>query len=294
MELRHLRYFVTVADEAHFGRAAKRLHIAQPALSQQIRTLERQLGMPLLDRTTRRVELTEPGRILLSDARRILGQVDDAMQRLHRVAAGESGLLRIGFVSSAAFGMLPRVVQPFRASRPDVALELQEMLTSAQLEALQHGDLDLGIGRDVREAPGVRVLELLREPLVAALPATHPLTQRRRLAVTDLAMENFIALPQDRVPGLYGVVAALCDAAGFQLKPAITARQFTTMLGLVSAGMGVAVVPAAVRAFHPAGLVYRQLADTGAVTAVDLLIRPASETPALRSFIDLARSHGPA
>ncbi|MGH3181635.1 MAG: LysR family transcriptional regulator [Streptosporangiaceae bacterium] len=295
MDLRLLGYFVAVAEEGHFGRAATRLHIAQPALSQQIRVLERDVGVRLFDRTTRRVDLTEPGRMLLDDARRLLRQADEVAGRMRRVAAGETGLLRAGFVNSAAFGILPRILRPFRASRPHVGLELHEMTTAVQLQALREGHLDVGIGRDAPpadiHAAGATAVELLHEPLVVALPAQHPLASRGPLTAADLAGEAFIVLPQSRVPGLYGAIAALCEAAGFDLRPALTALQFTTALGLAAAGMGIAVVPESTQAFRPAGLTYRPLTDPAATSTLQLIIRSAARSPALDHFTELAGRH---
>lgn len=297
MELRLLRYFVTVAEERHFGRAAARLHIAQPALSQQIRSLEHSLGVQLLERTTRKVEITDPGRMLLDEANRILRRADSLEHRMRRVAAGELGVLRVGFVNSAAFDALPRIVRAFQEAHPHVGLELTEMTTTTQLNEFSNGNLDVGIGRDAvpddATSAGVTVSDLTQERLIVAVPSRHPLAAKRRVAAVDLAGEALIALPASRAPGVYQAVEALCAGAGFRLTPTLTALQFTTALGLTAAGLGLTVVPECARSFHPSGLTFRPLTDDHATSSVQLLTRQSVHFPALDQFTQLAKQGAP-
>src|SRR3954471_20944169 len=192
MELRHLRYFVAVAEELHFRRAAERLHVSQPPLSQQIRALERELGVTLFERNRRRVELTTAGEALLGEARGILAAVEHAVDLTQRVARGEAGALAIGFVGSAMYGRLPDVLREFHAARPAVQLRLRELPTGAALDALAEGRIDVGVVRPAQVEAGIAIDIVRREAVVVALPADHELAARRRLTLRELWGETFV------------------------------------------------------------------------------------------------------
>jgi DNA-binding transcriptional LysR family regulator len=243
MELRHLRYFVAVAEELHFGRAARRLNVSQPPLSVQIRTLEREIGTPLLVRTQRRVELTEAGRVLLEEARRLLGQAEAAVTHVRRAAEGTVGRLAIGFVSTVDYSMLPPLVRRFRHKHPGIGLKLLELTGDRQQALLQSGELDLGLSILPSPAPALTRRPVFREPLIAAVPASHALAGRRRASLRSLAAEPFIQFPRELAPGLYDLAIAACQKAGFTPHLAQEAIQMQTILGLVAAGLGVALVP---------------------------------------------------
>jgi DNA-binding transcriptional LysR family regulator len=219
MELRHLRYFVAVAEELHFGRAAERLYIAQSALSQQIFSLEAEIGIQLLERTKRRVQLTAAGQAFLEDARNIIHQVEQAIERSQRVAKGEIGQLRIGFTILALHSVLPPMLATFQNRYPDVKLILHEMTTQAQLEALRHQQIDVGflhppilhppISNSPTKEQDLELLEIKTEPMIVALPSQHPLAQRKRLTMRSLSPYPLIIHPRHEGPVLYDQILQL-------------------------------------------------------------------------------------
>lgn len=274
MELRQIRYFVAVAEERHFGRAAARMNVAQPGLSQQISRLERKLGTPLFVRTTRRVALTEAGAALLPEARRIIADTARAESIVGQTIRGERGLLRIGFVSSAALTIVPRLAHTLHDRWPGLTLQLNEMTTEAQLDALGNGRIDVGLGREVGVAAGLIVRPLLRERLYLAVHDSHRLAAHRSAPLAQLAGERFVTFPRQRVSLLYDHIADLCRMAGFELEVAEEAIQFTTILGLVAGNAGVAIIPEPLRALQLPGLRYLALEDEAATSLVSVLYRP--------------------
>ncbi|KAF0964891.1 LysR family transcriptional regulator [Rhodococcus sp. T7] len=289
MELRQLRYFVTVAEEMNFRRAAERLHIAQPALSQQISKFEKELRTTLFERTTRRVELTDAGRVLLDEGRRVLAEADHALAAVEQVAHGEVGLLRIGFVSSAALRIVPATMLALQQEWPGVQVELSESTTDRQLSAIADGILDIGLVREVDRADGIVVRPLTREPLLVAMHSSHPFAARESVRLVELRDERFLTFPRGQVSRLYDHIAALCHHAGFRLEAAQEAVQFPTLLGLVAANTGVTIVPASLRALHLPDLRYVALSDAQAVSTVSVAYRAdRQQIPAIRHFLDVA------
>lgn len=290
MELRHLRYFIAVAEELHFGRAAERLGISQPPLSQQIQALEEEIGARLFERTNRRVELTDAGRLFLDESRQVLAQVDKAVLLARRAHLGELGELKIGFTSSAPFtSTIPSSIHAFRKAYPDVHLDLQEMSSRQVLKALLEESLQVGVIRPLALPDAVHWVELFREPLVAVLRADHPLAAGSEdgLAIAALAEEPFVFFPRSYGTGLYDQVIALTRQAGFSPRIAQEASEVMTIIGLVSAGLGVSILPASFRRTRVDGVVYRTLSDPEATTAVWLVRRQNEGSPLALSFIDL-------
>ncbi|EPX3564194.1 LysR substrate-binding domain-containing protein [Pseudomonas aeruginosa] len=290
MELRHLRYFIAVAEELHFGRAAERLGISQPPLSQQIQALEEEIGARLFERTSRRVELTDAGRLFLDESRQVLAQVDKAVLLARRAHLGELGELKIGFTSSAPFtSTIPSSIHAFRKAYPDVHLDLQEMSSRQVLKALLEESLQVGVIRPLALPDAVHWVELFREPLVAVLRADHPLAAGSEdgLAIAALAEEPFVFFPRSYGTGLYDQVIALTRQAGFSPRIAQEASEAMTIIGLVSAGLGVSILPASFRRTRVDGVVYRTLSDPEATTAVWLVRRQNEGSPLALSFIDL-------
>lgn len=290
MELRHLRYFIAVAEELHFGRAAERLGISQPPLSQQIQALEEEIGARLFERTNRRVELTDAGRLFLDESRQVLAQVDKAVLLARRAHLGELGELKIGFTSSAPFtSTIPSSIHAFRKAYPDVHLGLQEMSSRQVLKALLEESLQVGVIRPLALPDAVHWVELFREPLVAVLRADHPLAAGSEdgLAIAALAEEPFVFFPRSYGTGLYDQVIALTRQAGFSPRIAQEASEAMTIIGLVSAGLGVSILPASFRRTRVDGVVYRTLSDPEATTAVWLVRRQNEGSPLALSFIDL-------
>lgn len=290
MDLRQLRYFVTVAEELHFGRAAGRLSMTQPPLSQQIQALEEEIGARLLERTNRRVELTEAGRRFLDEARQVLAQVDKAVQIARRAHRGELGELKVGFTSSSPFtSTIPRSIHAFRQAYPDVHLELTEGSSVETVRALQEDRVQVGVIRPLNLPDNLLAVELFREPLVAVLRADHPLAagSEEGIHFTALAEEPFVFFPRTFGTGLYDQMLALARDAGFTPRVSQEASEAMTIIGLVSAGLGVSVLPASFRRTRVDGVVYRTLLDPGATTAVWLVRRRDERSPLARSFIEL-------
>ncbi|MCF3160159.1 LysR substrate-binding domain-containing protein [Pseudomonas aeruginosa] len=290
MELRHLRYFIAVAEELHFGRAAERLGISQPPLSQQIQALEEEIGARLFERTNRRVELTDAGRLFFDESRQVLARVYKAVLLPRRAHLGELGELKIGFTSSAPFtSTIPSSIHAFRKAYPDVHLDLQEMSSRQVLKALLEESLQVGVIRPLALPDAVHWVELFREPLVAVLRADHPLAAGSEdgLAIAALAEEPFVFFPRSYGTGLYDQVIALTRQAGFSPRIAQEASEAMTIIGLVSAGLGVSILPASFRRTRVDGVVYRTLSDPEATTAVWLVRRQNEGSPLALSFIDL-------
>ncbi|CPT65475.1 transcriptional regulator [Mycobacteroides abscessus] len=260
MELRHLRYFRAVAEELHFGRAAQRLHIAQPPLSQQIRQLERELGVELLIRSTRHVALTPAGQAFHARAIAILDAVDDAADLARRVADGTTGRLTIGCVGSATYSVLPRLVRALGELLPDVDVRVRgEMLAPAQLAALAAGEIDLALLRPPVIDPGLCTEIIRRDSLLVALPEGHRLSKRKALAIGDLREEDLVAHAGGGRSVMALLLATLCADAGFTPRVRHEVEETSTLVTLVAAGLGAAIVPAPTSALDIAGVVYRPL-----------------------------------
>jgi DNA-binding transcriptional LysR family regulator len=289
MELRHLRYFVAVAEELHFGRAARRLHIAQPPLSQQIRRLEAELGTELLRRNRRRVELTEPGRLLLEGARPLLADADGLERLVRRAAGGEVGRLAVAYVGSATYRALPVLVRAFRERLPDVDLVLSERTTTPQVAALRARQVDAGIVRPPVADEGLLLEPLVAEALVAAVSDGHRLAAGARVAVAALADEPFVLFPRHVGTGLYDDVADVCRAAGFVPRVVQEAGDMQTIVSLVAAGVGVSLVPASVTALRLPGVAYRELDGPNATLALALATRRDDASPLVARFRAIAR-----
>ncbi|WP_445244103.1 LysR family transcriptional regulator [Microcoleus sp. OTE_8_concoct_300] len=288
MELRHLRYFIAVAEELNFTRAAEKLHIAQPPLSQQIQHLEAELGFQLFRRTKRTVHLTAAGQVFFEEAGKILQQVDRAIQLGRQTSRGELGQLTIGFVSSSAHNVVPAILQAFRTRCPAVKLELQELTTNEQLQRLRFGQIDIGFVRPPVEEDGINSEIIFREPLIVALPETHPLASRAHLGLRELSTEPFILFPRSLAPGLYDPIVSLCQQAGFSPIAAQEAIQMQTIVSLVAAEMGVAIVPASMQNFQRSGVVYKALPESTCIVTIALIWR-SDPTAAVQRFLEVAR-----
>lgn len=288
-ELRHLRYFVAVAEELHFGRAAQRLGIAQPPLSQQIQRLEQAVEARLLERTRRRVELTPAGELFLADARRILADVESSAAAARRVAQGQTGTLTVAFAASVMFLDLPGIIRRFREAFPGVHLDLRELPTGHQLIALRTGEIDVGFLREPPPDPALRTETIMREAFQVAVSRRHRLASRRRVTVADLAHEDFVLFPPDVAPGLHAQVLALCADAGFTPRVRQISRELYTTVSLVEADMGVTIIPASVRQMGWKGVRYFAIDGPLAETRVDAAWRTDNNAPLIRSFLDIAR-----
>ena len=302
MELRHLRYFVAVAEELHFGRAAARLNIAQPPLSRQIRDLERELGTPLFARVPRGVELTPAGLAFLPEARLTLAQAERAQRTARRAARGEIGRLRVGFVEAATYsGILPDVLGFFRMHLPDIGLSLSEMTVAEQSEAFREGRIDVGLLHDppADHERWLKVQPVYADPLIAAVPETHALAERASgdaLALRDLAAEPFVLFPRVTAPALYDSVIARCRAAGFSPRVVQEAAGWHTLSALVGAAVGVSVVPRSLAEMRRPGVVYAGVPELGVELEMAAVWRKGERSPVRERFVTalgaVARARG--
>lgn len=291
MELRHLAAFLAVAEELHFGRAAERRGIAQPALSLMIKALEASLGVRLFERNRRHVALTPAGQAFLPEAKATLAQAERARRAALRAWRGEAGHLEVAFTGSTPFGtVMPRIIGRFRRTWPDIALSLRELSTSAQMEEIRQGSLDIAFLRPDRGAePAWMTLHpILDEPLLAVLAADHPLAGRPLLSVADLAEDGFILSPHHAGTGLYERVTGLCRDAGFVPRLVMEAHQMATVVGLAAAGIGVSIVPETMRRFAVEGVRFIALAEADAHMALMLGHRHDDERLIVRRFVETA------
>jgi DNA-binding transcriptional LysR family regulator len=291
MELRRLRYFVAVAEELSFNRAAQRLHISQPPLSNQIKQLEGELGVRLFERSSRGVRMTEAGELLLEEARRIFVQVDQTVRTVQHVGHGEVGHLTLGFVPSASNEVLPPLLRAFGERFPGVELFLREMRPDRVVQQLHDKLVDVGFLYLPLEDASLGIECVSREPLVLALAETHPLASEPRVGLQAVAEDPFV-LPAryQRMPGLYGQVNEACRQAGFVPKAVQKdVWLMQTIVGLVAGGIGVALVPASLRNLHRRGVVYKAVHGLSPTVELGVVRRGDDESPVVRSFLKVVR-----
>jgi len=294
MELRHLRYFVAVAEEGHITRAAERLGIQQPPLSLQIRALELELDAKLFKRLPRGVELTDAGKAFLEKARGILDQVERALVTTRRTARGEQGRVAVGFTSSAPFHpFVPRVIRSFREISPLVSLVLEESGSSELVQAVYSEEIDAAFIRSpVADVVGLLVRPILEEEMLVALPDAHPLaSQSHALPLSALANETFILYKRPGGPGLYDTIITACRGSGFSPSVGQEAPRIISTLNLVAAGLGVSIVPASLRRLQMDGVIYRRLEDNAQLRApLILACRRGENSAAVQRFIELVQT----
>lgn len=287
MDSRQLRHFVALAETLNYHRAAERLHISQPPLSASIRKLEEDLGVQLFERTRRGTSLTPAGQAALDDARRALFHTEQFGRMAMATARGEAGTLRIGFIGSATYSLMPRLMPLFRARYPEVELVLTESTTSRLIEQVEQGEVDAGLLRfPMVRASQAEMTPVERDVFVAALPEGHPLLTKPKLKLSDLASEPFVMYSAQAVPGLHAMALLACQHAGFVPKVQQEAVQVQTVVSLVESGLGVALVPSVATRHAMPRVVFRQVFGPGANTEIGiaLLWRPDTETPAARRF----------
>lgn len=288
MNLQRLRYFVAVAEELHFGRAADRLNMAQPPLSQQIKLLERELGTALFDRSTRRVGLTAAGGFLYPEAVRLVAAADSVERLMDQHRHGQAGTLRVGFVDSAAYEVMPRVLSEYRRRWPLIRYELHTMSSDEQVQALGSGQIDLGIGRAVADPRHITATLLRHERMLVAAGTSHRLAAAGHARLGDLAGEAIIGFDRRVSPSLHAVLAGMLGAEGVTYDPVIEATEYTTILGFVAAGEGIAIVPASVQTFRPPDLQYVRLRDRSASVRLLLLTRTGDTRPLVAQALAVA------
>jgi len=292
MELRHLRYFVAVAEELHFGRAAARLMIVQPSLSQQIQQLEDELGFPLLKRTKRSVELTDAGKVFLVEAQQILAQVQEAKRAARRANLGEVGRLAIGYISSSTYDLLPMMLRAYRDYFPAVEVILRELTTQEQVRALEANVIQVGLLRLPINSPLLNAEVVRREPIVSVLPEKHPLAAQEQIAVSQLANEPFVLQSRQRGAGYYLQLMRLCLASGFSPNVVQEVTEMHTIVSLVAAGIGVSLVPLSTRNIRSQGVVYRELTET-ILTETAVAWRHDVDSAVVENFLAVVKEIAP-
>ncbi len=288
MELRHLRYFVAVADELHFGRAAEKLHISQPPLSHQIQDLERELGVDLFYRTRHFVALTEPGRAFLEEARRILQDTDHAVATARKAGRAEVGRLSIGFGLASEASVLGKILNVFLSQHSGVAVDLQTLHSREQIEALANRQIDVALPILPVSHRNIAVEPIAVEPLVAALPNTHALANAGRIGLADLRSGPFVRISPEAGPAFHEAVLRACAEAGFAPSIASEAGHVLTVLALVGAGLGVAILPACLASRPTHGVVFRRLARAPSIQ-IGVAYRQRETSALLLAFLDIAR-----
>jgi DNA-binding transcriptional LysR family regulator len=289
MELRHLRYFLAVAEELHFGRAAARLHISQPPLSQQIRRLERELHASLFHRTKRHVELTDAGRVLLADARALVARAEEAAGNAQRASRGEIGRLLVGCALWADFLDGASIIRRFARRHPDVLVELRDLTAAEQVAALEAARLQVGILRPPVPSKTLASERLLSEHLVVAFPRGHRFMRYERVPWKALVDQPYVLCSRRRAPAYEAVVARACHDNGVALKIKYEVEHPQTILAIVEAGLGVSLVPDSLRMVKRPGIAYRRMSPTGPVLDTVIAWRRGDESPLVQAFVSVAR-----
>lgn len=296
MELRYLKYFVTVAERQNFTRAAEELHVAQPAISQQIKSLEEELGVSLLHRTKRSVKLTAAGNAFLSEAKEILAHAELSKQVARRAARGETGSLAIGCFSSAVSGFLPELIQSYRKKFPAVRVHLFELTPEQQLQAFAREKIDVGFTRPLAVVDEKNFVQerIYRDRLMLAVPETHSLAKTRQLRLEKFAGEDFVMFKRSEAPKLVDEMTQLCARAGFTPQVVSEPPMMQTVLMAVAASIGVALVPGCVRSFRQPGVAFLPVRPVS--PAIDLILaRPKGDTsPTVSAWLELVRERLPA
>ncbi|WP_414563692.1 MULTISPECIES: LysR family transcriptional regulator [unclassified Anabaena] len=290
MELRHLRYFIAVAEELHFTKAAQRLHIAQPPLSQQIQQLEAELGVKLFHRQTKRqVQLTAAGKVFLQEAYQLLVQLETAVALTQKIGRGETGQLRIGFTSLVIYDLLPLILREFRQQFLEVELVLLELTTSQQEQALRDSRIHVGFAHPPLEDDTLSYQCIHRQTLVVALSSTHSMAQQEHICVRSLLSEPLIMFPRYLAPGLYDRIMSLFQQENFPPNITQEAIQMQTIIGLVSAGIGVAITPSSLQNLQRSGVVYLPILEEVPVIETAVIWQQGNLTPIVENFVQFTQ-----
>lgn len=284
-----MQSFMAVAEELHFGRAAARLHISQPPLTKQIQQLEQAMGVRLLERTKRKVELTAAGRVFLDEVRAVLQQTEQAVELARKADRGETGHLAVGFIDAAIYSVVPSVVQRFTKRYPEVELSLTDLRIPNQVRAVAERQLDIGFVHPPVVHNALKVESILVEPLIVALPETHRLASEAEVALADLASEALIQFPRSINPSLYDEIVGLCRSSGFSPRIVREATPKQTIIGLVSVGLGISLLPACLQNLRRSGVVYRPIQGRTLSVDTSIIYRHEQPSPVLKAFLDIVR-----
>lgn len=290
IELRHLRYFLAVADELHFGRAAQRLHMAQPPLSQQIQRLEEMLGYALFVRTSREVRLTAAGKEFQERARHTLRKIESDVAATQRIGRGEVGTLTVGFIGSGMLTPFPQMLGEYRRKYPEVNLQLREDYTASLTQALLDGVIDVAILRDSESADGLHVETLMEEPFIVVMPVGHRLATKNSITAKDLRHEPFVLFARTRGTNAWRKTVAACEAEGFVPNVVQEGPQWLMIVRLVGAGLGVTIAPACAQKLSDTDTVCRKLRAAPFPTSIELAYRAAETRPLVMQFCEMART----
>ncbi len=286
MDLRQLKYFVTVAEELSFVRAAQRLHMSQPPLSQQIKALEEELGVELLSRTRREVKLTDAGRVFLAESRELLEKAQAVAHRTRQAGGGEQASLRVGMATSALFHVLPTLLDRVKARLPGVSMTITDMNSDEQVRSLTVDRIDLGFIHARPDTRGLARCNVVVDTFAVALPATHALAGRADLALRDLQDEAMVAFSREHAPALFDALIASCQQEGFSPRIGHVARHPASVLQMVQLGLGVSIVPRAYSNHAPPAVVFRHVPSMAARLKIDAIWREGNPAPGLRRVID--------
>ncbi|MGW3625437.1 LysR family transcriptional regulator [Streptomyces sp. NPDC000880] len=289
MDRTGLECFIALAEELHFHRAADRCHISQPAMSQQIRRLERELGVRLAHRTKRTVSLTRAGEVFLEESRKLIKQMDLAATLAVRTDRGEIGQLTVGTTAPALYVILPEIVAAFRRRLPNVGLVIREMTTAEQERALRLSEIDVGLVHPPLDDPSLATEEIGRAPYQLALPEGHPLTELDAVTLADLEGEQVVIFPRQIAPQLYDGVLLLCQEAGFTLKIAMEAHPAQSIIGLVASGVGLGFIASQMQRLDRPGITYRPFHGPRPELGIGVAYHADGIAPAARSFVEAAR-----
>ena len=290
IELRHLKYFIALAEELHFGRAALRLAIAQPPLSRQIKKLENEIGIQLFNRTKRTVELTEAGKAFLEHVRRSFEEITKGMNIARSVARGEAGNLSIGFVHSAGYTTIPRIFRLMKTNFPNIRMSLHEMTNTKQLRQLKTNRIDAGLVRTPLDfSEGLEIQIILKDPLVIVMPAKHRLAEEDAVNIEDLSGEPFIQVHRYVATGYYDQFVHICRQAGFNPMIIQSAESAPTIVNLVATGIGISILPSSISGFSRAEVVYKPIRKPSPSSDLAVVWKKNIKTPALLSFLEIAQ-----
>ncbi|MDR3590883.1 MAG: LysR family transcriptional regulator [Negativicutes bacterium] len=291
MELKQLQYFLAVADELHFTKAAEKLRIAQPPLSRQIQQLEREVGTMLFQRNNRKVELTAAGEYLKQEARQLFGRINSIKQQIGLIHQGVRGRLRIGYVGAVMHSLLPEVLKELRSQYPDVSTLLSELGNEAQITALKNGQLDIGFIRTPLQVDTVVAVPICRETFSVIVSSDHRLGNQVSIQLSDLAAEPFICFSRDCAPGMVDQIVGICNQAGFSPNKIHESSQINTILRLVESNLGYSIVPSSVCHGYNLNIRYYELTDIPERAEIELIYNPAAITPLTRNVIRLVAGY---
>ncbi len=289
MELRQVRSFLSIAETLHFGRTAELIHLSQPALSLQIRALEKEVGVRLFERNRRRTTLTAAGLAFRDDAAAAVSQLDQAIRRARLVAHGKLGLLRVGFISTAGNEIVPNIVRQFRDSNPEVEFSLRNILTTDQIQMLGAGSLDIGFLRlPIGEHPELEVVAVHREPFVVVTPLSHKLAKRKRVALHELSGQDFVMYERSCAPGFHDLIFGMLRDAGVIPNVCQTAGQMPTLISLVDSGMGISILPASAVKHSGASVVACEIAGKIAMSEIAIAVNKGNRAAVVGNFRSLS------